>query len=104
MENIYSLLTAEYNTPYIISGALLCSILIVEMIGLVVGYSSFFENDIDFTADLNGNGIPDYLEADLGFADWINPGRAPTMILLVVFSSRAFKNNENCLRFFYFIV
>lgn len=86
MDDILTFLLASDNLPFIISGSILLAILILEVIGLLVGLS-MFHHDVDFEADLNGNGIPDYLEAEAGLMGWFNPGHVPLMVFLVLFST-----------------
>jgi hypothetical protein len=86
MDNISTFLLAQANTPFLVSACLLGAILVLEIIGLILGFSSF-HHDIDFSADLNGNGIPDYLEVDSHILGWFNPGSVPVMIFLVIFST-----------------
>lgn len=43
---------------------------------------------VDVHADLNGNGIPDFLEAGNGdWGDIVNPGKVPWLVLMVLFAS-----------------
>lgn len=43
---------------------------------------------VDVHADLNGNGIPDFLEAGNGdWGDLVNPGKVPWLVLLVLFTA-----------------
>lgn len=86
MDNIIGFLTASGNLPFIISGCLLAAIFIIEIVGLLIGLS-MFHSDVDFTADLDGNGIPDYLEVDAGVLGWFNPGNVPIMAFVVIFST-----------------
>jgi len=86
MDNISTFLFAADNVPFLASACVLAAILSLEIIGVVLGFSSL-HHDVDFTADLDGNGIPDYLEGHSGFAGWFNPGSVPLMIFLVIFST-----------------
>ncbi len=84
MDDITNFLTASGNLPFIISGSILAAIFIIEMAGLLLGLS-IFHSDVDITADLDGNGIPDYLEGDVGLLGWFNPGHVPVMAFAVIF-------------------
>lgn len=86
MDTIYTFFLAPNNVPFLVSACLLGAILVLEIIGLVLGFSSF-HHDVDFSADHNGNGIPDYLEVDSHILGWFNPGSVPVMIYLVIFST-----------------
>lgn len=86
MDDTTTFLTASGNLPFIVSGCVLAAILIVEIFGLLIGLS-MFHHDVDMTADLDGNGIPDYLEGDVGILGWANPGHVPFMAFLVIFST-----------------
>jgi hypothetical protein len=86
MNDLILFITDPANLPFMVTGCLLAAIFLVEIIGLILGLS-IFHSDVDFTADLNNNGIPDYLEVDGGFFNWINPGHVPAMVFIVIFST-----------------
>lgn len=62
---------------------------LLELIMMVIGHSLMLAHaDVDLTLDLDGNGIPDYLEHGHGhFGDFFNPGHIPTTMFIVVFTS-----------------
>lgn len=87
MDDTITFLTASGNLPFIISGSLMLAIMIMEFFGLLIGMS-LFSHDVDMSADLDGNGIPDYLEGGHGGAiDWLNPGHVPLMAFVVIYAT-----------------
>jgi hypothetical protein len=88
MEQIISFLVAGPNLPFLIAACLVAAIAILELLSSLVGHSHIMlDSDIDFTADLNGNGIPDYLEMDsAGLFGWLNPGHVPSIVFLLMFA------------------
>lgn len=87
MENLLDFAVAGPNLPFLIALAVVLAIAILEVISMLIGFGHITGSDIDFTADLNGNGIPDYLEVDHGgMFGWLNPGHVPSVILLILFA------------------
>jgi hypothetical protein len=86
MGNLQTFLTAGSNLPFLIAGCIVAAILILEVFAFLIGHSMMLgDSDIDMTADLNGNGIPDYLETShLSFTGILNPAHVPLMIMVVV--------------------
>lgn len=88
--DIQQFIFVDTNLPFLIAGCIVLAIAILELTATVFGMSSLSHSDstIDFGADLNGNGIPDYLEGgSVGIFHWANPSQIPLMIFLLVFNA-----------------
>jgi len=86
MDNITDFLVAGPNTSFLVAGCVVAAVLILEIVLLIVGHSTMMMNaDVDMTLDLDGNGIPDYLEGHGHLGDWFNPGHIPVTMFLVLF-------------------
>lgn len=79
-------LAAGPNLPFLVAGCVVLALLVLTIISMILGVGhDLFHADVDFTADLNGNGIPDYLEVGhFNIMSWVNPGRVPSTVLLLV--------------------
>ena len=88
MDSVDTFFLNPSNLPFIVSGCTLAAILILEIFGLFIGMSTMLQSHIMGHIDANGNGIPDHLEAQ-GFSlfSWLNPGRVPFMVMMVIFST-----------------
>jgi len=87
MGNITDFLVANPNLPFLIAGCVVVGLFILESVLMTIGHSTMLTHgDVDFSLDLDGNGIPDYLEhGGLHFGDVLNPGHIPATMFLVVF-------------------
>lgn len=87
MDNITDFLVASPNTTFLVAGCVVAGIFILEILLLIVGHSTMMTHgDVDLTLDLDGNGIPDYLEGShVHLGDWFNPGHIPVTMFLVLF-------------------
>lgn len=87
MADILDFLVAGPNTAFLIAGCVVAALFILEIVMTVIGHSMMMAHgDVDFTIDVDGNGIPDYLEhGHLHFGDFFNPGHIPTTMFVVVF-------------------
>lgn len=85
--NLLDFLTAGPNLPYLIAGCVVLALLTIGLASMILGAGfEALHHNFDFSADVDGNGIPDHLE--VGHFDlmaWFNPGRVPSTIFLILF-------------------
>lgn len=87
MRGITDFLVAGPNTVFLIAGCIVAGLFLLELIMIIVGHSLMMTHgEVDMTLDLDGNGIPDYLEhSDFQLGDFLNPGHVPTTMFVVIF-------------------
>lgn len=88
MGNILDFLVASPNTVFLVAGCVVVGLFLLELIMMIIGHSLMMAHgDVDMTLDLDGNGIPDYLETGhFHLGELFNPGNVPTTMFLVIFS------------------
>jgi hypothetical protein len=87
--DIMDFITAGPNLAFLIAGCIVVALLALALVSAMVGVGHdllHIGGDIDFSADLNGNGIPDYLELHhFSLTTWLNPGHIPSTVFTILF-------------------
>lgn len=90
---MYDFFLSDSNLPFTIALSVVAALFILEIIGLIIGFSIFGDSDADFDADVDGDFDHhlDHAHADVDsgvfgtFVNWIGFGRLPVLAFVALF-------------------